>query len=156
VKKVLNNSVVPPGGGWTYINPEDGFVLTHCYYNALMNKVRAYRKTNNFPIGLQFEDQFDDNVCNQAAPNVCIEFAPPTAGEMAANLMNALFQTAKSGFKVVDQTEYQRRLSICEQCNFFAGLNGLLKVVCRQCGCSNKKLNLASSHCPLPGAESKW
>lgn len=156
MKKVLNNSVVPPGGTWTYICPEDSYKLQHPYYNVLKSKATAYRSTNSYPIGLQWEDQFDDNVCNQAAPNVCIEFNEPTAGEKASGLMAALFQAARSGFKVVDTAEYERRLAICEQCNFFAGLNGLLKVVCRQCGCSNKKLNLASSHCPLPGAESKW
>lgn len=152
MKKVLNNSVVPPGGGWTYINPEDNHHLTHPYFNVLYSKAIAYRKTNNYPVGLQFEDEFDNNVCNQAAPNVCIEYAPPTLGERLSTLTQALIQNARSGFKVVDETEYHRRLAICEVCNFFTGTKGLLKIMCKSCGCAGLKVSLSKSSCPI----NKW
>ena len=52
--KVKNNTSVPPGGVFPYVNPEDGFRIESHAFNVLYDKVRLYRKINNYPIGAQF------------------------------------------------------------------------------------------------------
>lgn len=80
------------------------------------------------------------------------ENRPPPLLKMASNLMFALKEWARSGFKVVPRTVFEQRLAICSTCDRWDpnGFNGTGQ--CLECGCSAAKHWLASSECPLK----KW
>lgn len=149
VKKAISTSRVPVGGTWTYVNPENGFVIRHPYFNEVKKMAKAHRAANNFPIGLEFDDQFEENICANAAEGTCFDFTPPTLGEKMASLGRALMNAARSGFKTVSQEMFLERKTICEGCNWYGGSTKLLKVACKRCGCSGLKISLLSSRCPL-------
>ena len=148
MKKIINVSLVPNPGYFLYVNPEDGHEIKHGHWHGLLVRVKEYRRINNYPIGLNINEEIEQNVCAHAKEGTCAEFTPPTAAEMAVSLTKALFKAARTGFKVVDNAEYQRRLDICKACNFFSGTHSLLKVHCTSCGCRGLKVSLASSNCP--------
>lgn len=148
MKKAISTSRVPVGGNWTYKNPENGFVIRHPYFNEVKKLAKQHRLANNFPIGLEFDDQFEENVCANAADGSCFEFTPPTLGEKMASLGRALMNAARSGFKTVNEETLMQRRAICQECNFYGGSSGLFKVACKKCGCSGLKIHLSSSVCP--------
>lgn len=151
MKKVRDNSAVPRGGTFIYVH-EDGFEQRHPYFNQLKEFVKQYKLANNFPIGLGFDDEYEQNVCAHAADVTCEEFIPPTLLQKMSSLAQALYRSAKSGFKVVTPEQFQERKQICGQCNFYRGENGLLKIACARCGCAGIKLAAASENCPI----NKW
>ena len=144
-----------PGTPWKYVCPEDGFVLLDVYFARLKKAVIAYRNANNYPVGLLFNDEFEDNICAQADPVLCMEFIPPTLLEKMSSLGQALVAVARSvRHPMVNADEVERRRNICGECNFFGGVKSLLKVGCLKCGCAGLKLYLSTSVCPLP--QPKW
>lgn len=155
MRKVRDISAVPKGGTFTYVHEEGTpreFTQRHPYYSQLKQDVRAYKLANNLPVGLLFEEEFESNVCRHAADITCEEFIPPTLLQKMSSLAQAIYRSAKSGFKTVTPEQFEERRQICGACNFFGGTNGLLKVACKKCGCSGIKLAVLSEHCPI----SKW
>lgn len=152
MNRVIDNSKVPPGGTWTYVHAENGYVQQHPYLHQLRQNVKKYRQINNFPVGSEFNAEFEDNVCKRSAYGVCADFIPPSMMEKASSLTKALTRWAMSGFKVRKEDEVERIRAICKYCTFYGGENGLLKVICKKCGCSNLKLWVQDSHCPI----NKW
>ncbi len=62
------------------------------------------------------------------------------------NALGAAVRFVRSGFATVNATEQERRLTICQACEYFDAA----QVQCRQCGCYlSLKVRLASEHCPL-------
>lgn len=150
MKKPFSTSRPPNGGGyWIYRNPENGFVVSHPYYGEVKKRAKIHRRDNNFPIGLEFDDQFDENICANAADGNCFDFIPPTLGEKMASLGKALMNAARSGFKTVTQEVLLERKAICQNCEYYGGSSSPLKVACKRCGCFGLKVHLLSSHCPL-------
>lgn len=153
MKKVLNTSRVPAGGFFVYVNPEDGWRIKSPYYENAKIEAKKYRRINHYPIGLEWDLDFESNICaNTPGENTCIEFTPPTLGQKLAAAANALLRAAKSGFKTVSQDQFDSRMEICKACNFFGGSRGLLKIACQKCGCGGLKIHLATESCPI----SKW
>lgn len=147
MKKVRDNTRVPRKP-WKYTNPEDGTVLQSPYYNVLKGKVKDYRRANNYPIGLLFDDQFDEILCAHQ-PEACVEFTPPSVIEKMGAVTKALFKASRDWRNpVVSAEELERRRAICADCNYFGGFKSLVKLACRKCGCSGLKLALPSSKCP--------
>lgn len=71
----------------------------------------------------------------------------PTAAKMGLTLAREMVTFAKSGFKTVSTDEAQRRLGICQACEFFTGKR------CLKCGCFMiAKTKLATTACPI----GKW
>ena len=59
----------------------------------------------------------------------------------------AAIDFVKSGFKMVDEEEVERRHNICKSCEHYNAPENR----CNVCGCYLKlKQRLESSHCPLP------
>lgn len=144
--KIRDTAALPPKA-WIFKNPEDGQILKHVYFSQLQNMVKGYRRANSFPIGSNFQEQFEANLCENR-PEFCFEFTPPSLITKAGTFAVALGRWAKSGFKVRSAEEAEAVLNICRACPHYAGETGLLKVACRVCGCSRKKVFLASEHCP--------
>jgi hypothetical protein len=76
----------------------------------------------------------------------------PTIPEMAANFASAIAHWTKAGFPVVPKTEFDRRLAICDACEFWDPVARLGYGKCHVCGCTTLKHWLGTSKCPL----GKW
>ena len=73
----------------------------------------------------------------------------PSKTEMASNLIKATKEHAKTGFAKVDNDEQQKRLEICQGCEFYIPSQDR----CSKCGCYLKsKSAWKSSKCPI----GKW
>lgn len=143
-----DKAAVPKGGLWKWVCPETGYTIMHPYYAQVKRDVKAYLVANNYPIGLQFDDEFDANLCANAAAGVCSSFEPPTLLDKANSVTRALAKWALSGFKVREESEVNAIVALCRECPFYGGETGVLKIACKKCGCSKLKLYLRTSHCP--------
>lgn len=153
MKKVRDSASGAIGGLWIWKHPETGFVVRHSNFKGCRDQVKIFLRANNFPIGSNFEQEFEENLCANGAPNLCEEFVPPTILEKMSSIGQALYRAAKQWrAPIVTAEVLQERRSICESCNFFGGSTNLLKVACQKCGCAGIKLGLVSEHCPI----SKW
>lgn len=150
--KVKDVGRPPKGMQWKYTNPEDGYELSALHFDVLKGKVKKYRVNNNYPIGSDFENQFQINICGNADPNDCEDSEPPTLAKRLLTFANAMSQFAKSGFKLASPELVDERLNICQGCQHFSGIHSVFKVGCTRCGCSSKKANVFTEACPL----GKW
>jgi hypothetical protein len=81
------------------------------------------------------------------------KYPNPSLLKKAGSLASNLGVWAKAGFQVVDASQLQSRLDICNGCEFWdkSGFAGTGK--CKKCGCSTQaKLRMATSKCPID----KW
>lgn len=147
--RLKNRTLVPPPGMFIYINPEDGWRIESHAFNVLESKAKEYRRINNYPIGSQWSEDFEDNVCKNHPEGTCFKYEPLTLEQKAKSATLALFNWAKRGFKVRTEEEINQIKAICETCSYYNGQRGLFKVACGKCGCSSKKYYLKSEHCPL-------
>lgn len=89
----------------------------------------------------KWQDTFD------RVNGVVLEY-PPLINQVQ-NFAKSMLRFAKSGFKTVDEEEYNRRLSICNQC---VHLNRK-DMKCTLCGCPvHKKAIIYDEPCPA----NKW
>jgi len=154
VRKILDTATVPPGGYFVYIDKDSGYRLAHPYYFELKKQAKSHRVANEFPIGTNWSDDFDNNVAENTTSAASVEYKPPTMLEKMSAVSRALYKFALSGFKVVSDEVFAQRKAICEQCGFYGGDTGVLKISCRACGCSGVHLHMASKHCVL--SPPKW
>lgn len=159
MKKVRDNAAGAPGGYWVWKHAETGHVVRHSNYEACQKEVKAFLRANHFPIGSNFEQDFEENLCANGAPNLCVDFEPPSVLEKMGALGQALYRAAKQWREpLVSAEELQDRREYCTgnetrpRCNFYNGSTSLLKVACSKCGCSGLKLILRGSSCPA----GKW
>lgn len=68
---------------------------------------------------------------------------------LAKNLSSALIQWNRAGRPTVNNEQWNKRLSICRQCQFWQEVGKSQIARCRKCGCSSGKLLLSTSKCPL-------
>lgn len=151
MKRIRDTSSPPPGRAWTYIDPETGYRIQHAVYKVVLNEAKKYRQANNLPIGLLFNEQFDQILCENA-PLACLEYEPPSMGQKAVAVGKAFARWAAAGFKTRAPEETERILAICQSCPEYGGETGFLKVICKRCGCSKQKIAFSTEHCPL----GKW
>ena len=76
----------------------------------------------------------------------------PTTFQMAKNLAKSAVNWAKSGFALASDEEYERRMNICEPCDFWKAQARMRLGKCLKCGCTSAKQKLASEKCPI----SRW
>lgn len=148
MKKIRDNAAGAPGGTWLWKCPETNLLVKHTNIQGLRKAVLAYLRANNFPVSSQFEESFEQNICEQL-PGACIDWSPPSVVDKMTSAGKALWQIVRRGNKLVVTEEvlaYRRQQ--CEQCNFYGGSTSPIKVACKKCGCSGLKLWLQSSRCP--------
>ena len=69
--------------------------------------------------------------------------------------MEAVRRLEESDTKLVDKSEWNRRLSICKSCEKYEQYSGGPQVFkCMQCGCPGFKFMVEGSKCPL--RKPKW
>lgn len=69
---LLDINLTPPGG-FTYTQPETGYTITSIAYRDALDKIIAHRKSNNIPIGGQFEVEIQDAICEKIPEQFCAE-----------------------------------------------------------------------------------
>lgn len=74
---------------------------------------------------------------------------PPGIFNLAKNLSNSLIQWNRAGRPVVNNEQWNKRLNICRQCQYWEEIGNSQIARCKKCGCSSGKLLLATSKCPL-------
>ncbi len=75
------------------------------------------------------------------------KISSPSFKRRAVNFIASMWKFATSGFKLVSKSEHQRRLNICEGCDYRRGNR------CMSCGCGLKsKTAIKAMSCP----ESFW
>jgi hypothetical protein len=132
---------IPYGGGWSYVDPNGGQSFFYSRFDLLVDKVREYRRANNFPIGLGFEKEIEEQICLNH-PDECESDDPrmPRRKQLGVSdiirgsrVMLSFYQAGKP---LVSREEAERRAQICMKCNFNAefsrpcsGLCGELKDV---------------------------
>lgn len=83
-------------------------------------------------------------VSRMSDPDAALEYPPLI--EQASNILQSALTFVKSGCKIVDQAEFDRRHSICEGCDQFDAV----KDRCKACGCAlNVKPWGRAMDCPL-------
>lgn len=77
----------------------------------------------------------------------------PSVWSMLKNVGSAAVKSAKSGFKMVTNAQYEERTNICKSCEFWNPKAFNNTGQCTKCGCSTvAKLKLATEKCPID----KW
>jgi hypothetical protein len=159
--RVPNPSKVPPGGAYHYVDPETGECFSHPYFGQLRTLATSHRTANGLPIPVNFDEQFEDNVCEHTPTAHCISDEENLSpAKLAARATRALANWAKSGFKVAQAEMIEERRKICmgdpatgiPTCSYWYG-SSFLTGRCKRCGCSGRaKLLIRRESCPL----GKW
>jgi len=123
MKPRLVSRIRMPHGGLFYIeDPLTKRPIEGTTFEMLINKAMAYRKANSIPIGLDFEEEVECQVCERY-PQEC-EISKRAMGmpTTAPGLYDVVRGTAvminhkAHGSQLVDQTEANRRAEICFRC----------------------------------------
>lgn len=121
-----------PHGDWTYVDPDSHISKTLPSYHNLKEWAVAHRKANNYPIGTNWIDQFDANICKHSKMPNCKDMHPD-AVDFATTLhlqdivrgtftisqilvRKALHALGFAANPLVDQAEADRRAAICINC----------------------------------------
>jgi len=158
VNTIKNETLVPQGGGFVYVDPDtllrdpEKATFKHCRVDILMGIAKNHRKINNYPIGAHWNQEFIDNVCANTLGDVCTSDEPPSLLQRAKTLASAIGDAARDGFRTRSAEEVQKITEICQGCQYYGGAKGLLGVACLKCGCFKIKFHIQSSHCPID----KW
>lgn len=164
VKKPTHPGSVPPGGYWRFKDPDTGEEIAHPYFVQVKARAHAARVKAGLPIPYNFDEWFDDLVC-QSTPQGCYEVpeVPPEPAEsslfrLSLQFATSMVQWAKAGMPVVPWEEFKRRLEICQgsptqpRCNQYHPGSTFGLARCTKCGCTKLKLFIGTERCPL----NKW
>lgn len=158
-----------------FVEPASGVRFSTKSWSKLAQAVQEHRLGNGFPLLPGWEEELENEVCKNYGPETC-RFVDETAGNAprsikisdVKNFVRVLGAWMASGGSYVDNSEAERRASICaacpknqviEGCTACANLPGLIASTlgrratsrdavlhgCAVCSCSNK----AQVHIPL-------
>jgi len=161
MQKVKDTSLVM-GDGYRYRHEETGEVQSHPFYAVTEDMVKKYRRANNFPIGTNWEESFEDNLCTNTPKCPCVnaDTVIQKALNRAKHFAKDMKTWALAGFPIASEEVIAARRQTCE------GGNGTPRCPqwsnrfrqfgfghCGSCGCSGVlKTAVQTSTCPL----GKW
>lgn len=127
---VKDRNRVPYGGMYRARHPESGILLREPGYESLEKAMKEHCRANNYPIGLEFDNQLEDWVCKEM-PDEC----EPCKGDLPmrprqihmddvlrgmtaiAGIIGARIKQLFGGDSpFVSQEEAERRAAICSKC----------------------------------------
>lgn len=134
-----------PTGNFRYVHAETGHVTEHVARDEWITAAKNYRKINNFPIGLNFVEEMEDQLCQTLPPGWCDQQIEPGSWAKAIGSVAMTLETVKNGTKVlaawmasgakhVSKEEAERRGATCLTCHFNARLSDCA-------GCGTESLN---------------
>lgn len=115
-----------PHGNFRYKEPETGEWIEGTQWQQLIDRVKAHRKANNIPIGMNFEEMIEHQVCQNVDPQYCVQegygnnplSTKPTTYSQMVQGTAILAQWFLEGRERVDDAEVDRRSEACVRCNF--------------------------------------
>jgi len=123
--RVTNRATLPPGGAWTYYDPDLDQTFEHHGmlddFPAVVNRLRV---TNGLPPLEDMKDRVEAYICENAPPGTCGGYTPASAPSPAltvskvANFTRALVQTARSRARgqEVYNPDPNSAAKICSEC----------------------------------------
>ncbi len=119
----LPNKIVGVPGGWRYRQPETGAAIEAPHWTDLVRAVKAHRVANNLPVGLLFEQEIEQQLCERT-PEYCNESGiegPAVFGfgltfETILRGTSTLASWFLQGRPKVDQAEADQHAAICTTC----------------------------------------
>lgn len=117
MKRPANETLVPAGGRWKYLDPMTSVPFSTNNLTVLLQEVRAQRKANGIAIESGWEAAVMDGICEQN-PNIpCLEAGAqeiPMTGEDVKRFLLTLEEQV--GKELVSDEEHRRRADICLTC----------------------------------------
>lgn len=117
MKRPFNESLVPVGGRWKYLDPLTEVPFSTNDLTVLLQQVRAQRIANGIPVESGWDKVVLDELCNQNENVPCLE-----AGEqqihMTGDDVKRFLTTLQEqyGKELVSDEEHRRRADICLAC----------------------------------------
>lgn len=117
-------SHVPYGGMWRFVHPETKVTITGRNRDHLMKSAKDHAKSNNLPIGVEFERRVEEWLC-ESMPDECVDckdgkpmLAPRLGlGDVIAGT-KVLLSFVAAGRPSVPKEEAVRRAKICWDCKY--------------------------------------
>lgn len=105
--------------GFCYIHPQTGTEFIHVDLASLTRQVKNFFLANNFPLGIQWQLEFEDNLCshlvdsNQHCADLESKGVPPRkiSATDVANYLRTMASWAKAGMPFVSQEQAEKRAS---------------------------------------------
>jgi hypothetical protein len=121
MKRLIHQNRVPHGGEYRLNLPEKGMIGHGNNFETLIRSIMEWRRANSVPIGLGFEDEVEQAVCEKY-PVECDGFASKRKRRKSWGMWDivrgtsAFFRQKLSGADLVDQAEANRRSALCSKC----------------------------------------
>lgn len=138
MQRLIEPDTVPPDG-YRYFQPETRVTVRGGDYYDLFLKVKQHRVANNIPLGAQWQDEVEDQLCRALPPGFCKQTDP---NRDKVNVMTRVTWTdiehgtsvmvnwALAGLPYVDQALAEERADICTRCFY----NVQIQERCGGCG----------------------
>jgi hypothetical protein len=153
--------LVPPGG-WRYVQPESGALIRGGDYHRLLANIRDHRISNNYPIGLNFEAEIQNAICERGAECQPAVRDPGPRNVTLDDLRNFLLVLRKwvaDGATFVSKEEAERRAAICVRCprnqkvGGCFGCKGIVNLISEVIGGRDTRFDQELSGCGVCGCE---
>lgn len=123
ILKPRNPQEVPHGSFFRYKDPDSGMELKSPYYTTAKSMAVKHRRANNYPIGINWDNDFDENICRNTPHLPCIDLNPNTINLdqtlTLADIVRGTYAIARfklAGSPLVPHKEAEDRAAICSQC----------------------------------------
>lgn len=119
--RLIAPSRVPYGGQYVLNLPQKAMVGHGNNFAALLRSITEWRRANSVPIGLGFEDEVEQVVC-ELYPQECQAFLAGKRRRKSWNMWDivrgtsAFIRQKLSGVELVSQDEASRRSALCSKC----------------------------------------
>lgn len=127
MKPRLMSRILMPHGGLFYINdPLTKKPLEGTTFNMIVDRATAYRRSNSIPIGLEFEDELEAQICEKY-PQECevnrralgVSLVAPGLYDVA-RASAVMIKHKVNESELVSQEEANARAQTCRNCPFRA------------------------------------
>ena len=119
--RLINQFRIPYGGAYVLNQPQKGLVGHGISFAQLVRSISEWRRANSFPIGLGFEAEVEQAVCEQY-PQECDDSSKPNPRKPRLGFSTVLRGTQVllsfklAGSPHVSQEEANQRAEICSKC----------------------------------------
>jgi len=119
--RLRNRQTIAYGGVWNYTDPHSGQHFSFYLFDGLVERIRAHRIANNFPVGLEFEQEIEDQLCLNH-PDECshVPEGMPVRTRLSLNdVLNGtrvMMQFYAKGKPLVSHAEAEARAETCSKC----------------------------------------
>jgi hypothetical protein len=133
--RLLSRILMPHGGLFHIEDPLTKKPIEGTHFEMVYNRAVAYRKANSIPIGLDFEDELENAVCNAYPQECAVSKSALGVPSVAPGLYDVVRASAVminhkvNDSELVSQEEANRRAQICRACP----LRSQMTLPCSRC-----------------------